>query len=365
MKLLILSDLNSIHTKKWIAAIANRGVEIAAFGFGKPQDDFYEQFDNVKTHHGEFQNQYGKSGLKKMRYLKKIGHLREIAADFKPDIVHAHYATSYGLLGTYLKHNHFLISVWGEDVFSFPKESFAKRILFKRNLRKAKALFSTSKVMAIETKKYTNKEVNVVPFGVDVDRFKNLNLEKTTDRIVIGIVKTLEDKYGISFLISAFNQVVNKNKNQSFELLIVGKGRKEEELKEQVRQLNLTDKVNFTGAVSHGSVPTYFNKMDIVVIPSTVDGESFGVAAVEASACEKPVIVSNVGGLPEVIIEGETGLICPPKNADCLAEKIDLLVHDQVLRDRLGKKGRQNVLENYAWEKNVDLMMEHYQKVLS
>jgi glycosyltransferase involved in cell wall biosynthesis len=363
LKLLLLSDLNSIHTKKWVKAIAQKGVEIQVFGLGRPTDDFYEQLNNVKVHHAEFTNQYGKSGVGKVKYLKVRKQLKEIAANFKPDLVHAHYATSYGLLGSLLGHKRYLISVWGEDVFSFPKESAVKKWIFKRNLRKAKGIFSTSKIMAKEAKLYTEKEVNVVPFGVDVNVFKKLESKTDGDNLTIGIVKTLEDKYGISYLIEAFNTVLRSHPNRQFELLIVGKGSKEKELKKQVNDLELDDFVVFAGAVSHSEVPAYFNKMDIVVVPSVNNGESFGVAAVEASACEKPVIVSDVGGLPEVVIDGETGLICPPKNSQCLADKIALLVTDKDMRQRLGKNGRKNVLEQYDWQQNVDLMMSHYIRI--
>lgn len=363
MKILLLSDLNSIHTKKWIKALSEKGIEIQAFGLGRPQDDFFDQFENVTVHHAEFTNQYGKSGLNKLKYLKVVKRLKQIEAAFSPDIVHAHYATSYGLIGTFLKHENFLISVWGEDVFSFPKESIFKKILFKRNLRKAKAIFSTSQVMAKEAEKYTEKKVNVVPFGVDVSVFRPDNQVIREEYLVIGIVKTLEDKYGIKFLIEAFSRVLKTNPSLSLKLLIVGKGRKEYELKSQVASLGIEKFVEFTGAVPHASVPSYFNQMDIVVVPSVLDGESFGVAAVEASACEKPVIVSNVGGLPEVVIEGITGLICEPRNATCLAEKMDLLIRDEHLRIQLGQNGRMHVLQNYDWNQNVALMVSYYNTI--
>lgn len=364
MKLLLLSDLNSIHTKKWVHALAVRGIEIEIFGLGKPMDDFYDDLENVKIHHAEFNNQYGKSGAKKMKYVSVYKQIRKIDKAFKPDIVHAHYATSYGLIGTFLNHKRYLISVWGDDVFSFPKESALKKLLLKRNFRRAKGLFSTSKIMAIEAKLYTDKKVHVVPFGVDLKAFKKMEVDRDESKIIVGIVKTLEDKYGINYLIDAFDKVVKEDTQQIFELLIVGKGSKEEDLKKQVVDLGLTNMVTFTGAVAHSAVPECFNRMDIVVVPSILDGESFGVAAVEASACEKPVVVSDVGGLPEVIIEGETGLICPPRDANCLADKIAYLAKDKTLRDQLGKNGRANAYKNYDWVQNVDLMMSHYERIL-
>lgn len=361
MKLLLLSDLNSIHTKKWVRGLSESGIEIFVFGIDSLKSDYYEQFDNVQCYsYGIDVNSSAKSS-----YLKSKSELRRICAEFKPDIVHAHYASSYGLLGSFLKHKAYFISVWGSDIFDFPKDSFIKKAIIKRNLRKAKVICSTSEVMARETNKYTKKAVHVVPFGVDIDHFKSTHKEVNSNQLVFGIVKTLEDKYGISFLIDAFDLLLKDDPSKKHSLLIVGGGSKEKELKAQVSKLGLDDQVEFTGSVKHEEVAEYFNKMDVVVIPSTLDSESFGVAAVEASACEKPVIVSNVGGLPEVIIENQTGLVAQPKNAVDLFEKMKVLVESPEKILEFGKAGRENVIEKYTWSDNVLTMIGLYQEELN
>jgi len=359
MKLLLLSDLNSIHTKKWVKGLSEHGIEIFVFGIDALKSDYYEQFDNVHCY--SFGLNVGTSS--KSSYLKSKSELRRICNEFQPDIVHAHYASSYGLLGSFLKHPSYFISVWGSDIFDFPKDSFIKKLIIKRNLRKAKVICSTSEVMARETNKYTNKPVHVVPFGVEIDHFKSTGKAINSDQLVFGIVKTLEDKYGISYLIDAFDLLLKSDPSKKHQLLIVGGGSKERELKEQVSRLNLMEHVTFVGPVQHSEVPSYFNLMDVVVIPSTLDSESFGVAAVEASACEKPVIVSNVGGLPEVIIENKTGLVAQPKNAQHLFEKMKILVDSPEKIAEFGKAGRANVIEKYTWSDNVLTMIDLYQEV--
>lgn len=366
MKLLFLSDLNNIHTKKWISALSQHNIEILAFGLSAPTDDFYIKYPNVKLIYSNFTGLYGDSKLSKIKYLKVLPQLKKAYKTFKPDIVHAHYSTSYGLLGALLKHNPYLISVWGEDVFSFPRESKMKYILFKWILKKADYIFSTSEIMAVETSLYTDKKVEVVPFGVDMDFFKPIStVEKPKNDITIGIVKTLEPKYGIKYLIEAFDIIKKKYNSYKLKLIIVGSGSKEEELKQQVKNLGLENQIEFTGRVDHHKVPEYFNKMDIVVVPSVKRGESFGVAAVEASSCEKAVIVSNIGGLPEVIINNKTGLLSEPKNSQDIADKISFLIDQPEKRFEMGKAGRFNVEEKYKWEDNVRLMITHYKQILS
>jgi len=98
--------------------------------------------------------------------------------------------------------------------------------------------------------------------------------------------------------------------------------------------------------------------LDIYVAPSLE--ESFGVAVLEASACNKPVVVSNVGGLPEVVDNGITGFIVEPMNPNDLATAIEKLVRNPSLRLEMGRKGREKVFEEYEWNKCVSAMIEHY-----
>ena len=94
-----------------------------------------------------------------------------ILKTFKPQLLHANYATSYGLLGAMTGFHPFVLSVWGSDVFTFPKKSFAHKMLFKYNLNKADKILSTSRFMSQEISKYTSKKIEITPFGVDLEKF--------------------------------------------------------------------------------------------------------------------------------------------------------------------------------------------------
>jgi glycosyltransferase involved in cell wall biosynthesis len=88
------------------------------------------------------------------------------------------------------------------------------------------------------------------------------------------------------------------------------------------------------------------------------------VAIIEASACEKPVVVSNEGGLPEVVKDGETGFVVPPKDPRATAMAIEKLMLDKELCIKMGKKGRKRVMKLYNWDDNVDLMISIYQGLI-
>ena len=234
------------------------------------------------------------------------------------------------------------------------------------NLYRADKILSTSHVMVLETKQYTNKEIHVTPFGIDLSKFKKMEFHTdfSPETIVVGTVKTLSSKYGIDYLIKAFKIVKENNSDLSLKLMIVGDGEDKIKLVNLCRNLNISDDVVFVGKVNNNLVPNYLNVIDIYVALSTLESESFGVAIVEASASEKPVVVSNVGGLPEVVANNKTGFVVESKNPQEAAKKIEKLILDKALRVKMGKAGRERVKELYNWEENVSLMVATYSKLI-
>lgn len=367
MKVLLLSDAYSIHTIKWAKSLSKKGIEIAIFSlnYNENEGNPYQHNNNIKVYYCVDKNAKKRSsGFAKISYLKALPRLKQVIKEFKPDIVHAHYASSYGLLGALSGFNPYIISVWGSDVFDFPNISFLHKMVIKYNLSKADKILSTSKVMAIETNKYTDKEIVVTPFGIDLDKFKPLKVNSLFDKndIVIGTVKTLEEKYGIEYLIKAFAIVKDKHKYFPLKLLIVGAGSLSTALKKLTYDLGIEKDTVFTGKIAHELVPFYDNMLSVSV--SVSNSESFGVAVIEASACGKPVVVSDVGGLPEVVKDGITGIVVPPRNPEKTAEAIEKLVLDDSMRKQMGATGREHVAKFYDWNKNVEQMVDIYRGMI-
>lgn len=366
MKILLLADVNSSHTIKWATSLAKNNIEVTIFSLGELLIDDYKSYKNINIVVPNIAIINEEGALSKIKYLKVFPALKNLIKKYNPDILHAHYATSYGLLGAMSNFHPFILSVWGMDVFSFPQKSFFHRAILKYNLKKADKLLSTSHIMAKETSLYTNKSIEVTPFGIDLERFRPMeghNLFAQED-IVIGTVKTLEEKYGIEYLIKAFKIVSDKHQHLPLKLLIVGGGSLENNLKQLVKQLDIEGKTLFTGKIPFVAMPEYHNMLTISVSVSVSDSESFGVAIIEASACAKPVVVSNVGGLPEVVADGITGIVVPPRDVEATAAAIERLVLDQTLRMRLGSAGRERVNRLYNWNDNVAQMIGLYKAIL-
>ncbi len=364
MKLLLLSDPNSTHTIKWAKSLAKNNIEIVIFGLGDLYVKDYEGISNINIQMLNLKFSKNENSLFKVKYFKALPIVKKIIKNFKPDIVHAHYATSYGLIGALSGFHPYIISVWGSDIFSFPLKSPIHKMILQYNLKKADKILSTSHIMAKETKKYINKDIEVTPFGIDLEKFKPMEVESLFDKndIVIGTVKSLEKKYGIEYLIRAFKIVSDKYADLPIKLLIVGGGSLENKLKKITKELKIESKTIFTGKVTFNDVPKYQNMLSVFVALSY--NESFGVAVIEASACEKPVVVSNVGGLPEVVEDGVTGIVVPPGNPEKTAEAIEKLILNENLRKKMGKKGRERVKKYFNWDDNIRQMIRIYKNLL-
>ena len=159
-------------------------------------------------------------------------------------------------------------------------------------------------------------------------------------------------------MIEAFKILSDKYKELPLKLLIVGGGSLDMKLKQLVKALNIEDQTIFMGKVPFDDVPTYHNMMSVSVFVSNT--ESFGVSIIEASACAKPVVVSDVGGLPEVVEDGISGFVVPPRNPEATATAIEKLILDKDLNNKIGKAGRQRVEKLYNWTNNVNHMLNIY-----
>lgn len=366
MRVLLLAIPGSSHTLKWARALSKKGVKIAVFGLHDYNRDAYKNYPAIDLLSDEIAGA-DTTFIRKIyrpHYTTLLPRLRRTIREWKPDILHAHYATSYGLLGALAGAHPFIISLWGTDVFTFPNKSYFHKKLIEFNLSRADKILSTSHVMAAEAQKYTTKNIEITPFGIDMERFKPLPVESlfSPGDIVIGTIKTLESTYGIEYLIGAFKIVADKYPRLPLKLLIVGGGSQEKYLKRLTREYDIDKQTLFTGHIAFDDVPRYHNMLSVFVALS--NSESFGVAVLEASACEKPVIVSNVGGLPEVVEDGTTGIIVPPRDSESAASALERLLFDEDLRRKMGKAGRDRVRRLYNWENNVQQMLSIYQLVL-
>lgn len=361
MKIVLLSAASSIHTVRWANGLSGAGHKVHVISQHPLEDPFDPA---VEVHILQFRGALG--------YFTIVPAVRKLMKEIHPDIVNAHYASGYGTTARLVGYRPWVLSVWGSDVYDFPHKSFVHKWLVKKNLLGADAIASTSRCMAEETRSLAPKlgDIDITPFGVTMDAFQSNATESAIHKtpLVIGTVKAMKPVYGIDILIQAYALLVNRLKSYErgdapdLELRLVGGGDQTGDLKNLADTLGVSDSVKFVGRVPHKKVPDELAKLDIFVALSR--SESFGVAAIEASAAGRPIVVSDAGGLSEVTVVGETGFVVPRENPEAAAAALEQLVLDPELRYRMGIAGQSHVAQNYSWTACIQTMLGVYEKTI-
>lgn len=357
MRILFVSAANSSHTVKWVNILARRGhqVVLASQIDHRAEKDAIDPLVRV-----EYLQYPGSLG-----YYRNAAQLRELAAATLPDVVNAHYATGYGTLVRRARVKPLLLSIWGSDVYEFPNKSRFHRGLLEANLSYAQAIASTSLIMAKEAEPYMKNgtPVFITPFGVDTRLF--CPVPRTgQEEFVVGTAKRLEPESGVDILLKAFRlfrtQVRIKNPAGRLRLRIYGNGSEYAPLMGLAREILILDDTEFFGQIANNAVAEAFAGMDVVCLPSV--RESFGVAAVEAMACGRPVITSGADGFLETVENDVTGIILPNLNETLLADAMLKLYSDPLLRRAMGESGRRRAVVLYSLEecaRGMEEALEH------
>ncbi len=354
-KICLLAGASSVHTMRWANAFVDRGFDVHLISLHKPLVGYDPR---VNMHLISLPPTIG--------YFWCWSRVRRLLREIDPDILNTHYASGYGTLGRLAGFRPCVLSVWGSDVYEFPDKSRFHRNILLKNLKFADHLCSTSNVMADRVRQVWPEAspISVTPFGIECDRFAPRPQSERGGFVTIGTVKTLAPKYGISTLIRAFAsaraQIATRcpDLSERLRLRLVGDGPQRAELERLASDLGVLDVTTFVGKVPHASVPDELAKLDVYCAFSEYESESFGVAIVEASACELPVIVSRVGGLVEVTRHMETGIHVNRGDVEQAASAIARLAEDEDLRCQLGKAGRRFVSSNFDWNENVDRLLD-------
>ena len=226
MKVLMVADARSVHTRRWAVSLYSRGIDIVLFSLYPSPDDFFEARGIPFYYYDVFtykrKNSIPVAG-RLLRHFQAVRVLKALIRKEQPDILHAHYATSFGLVAALAGFHPFIVSVWGSDVYEFPEQSSINRLSVKYILNRADKVLSTSNIMARRTALFTSVPISVTPFGVDTALFSRIPV-KQDGTFVVGNVKTLSPKYGIDVLIRSFKSVREHNPELKTVLTIVGEG---------------------------------------------------------------------------------------------------------------------------------------------
>jgi glycosyltransferase involved in cell wall biosynthesis len=268
------------------------------------------------------------------------------------ELIHAHWVLPQGMLAVLAGRGKVLCTAHGGDLFGL--RSLLSGWFKRWTLRRVACLTVVSEALADEALRngIDPERVQVAPMGVDLcSTFTPAEVEDQ-EGVTLLFVGRLVAKKGVATLIDALPEILKRHPDTR--LRIVGDGPERARLEAQVRTKGLGEAVEFSGAVANRRLPEVFRASTVVVFPSIVaedgDREGFGLVAVEALGCARPVVASDLPAMREFLRDGETGLVTRAGDAHSLASAVSRLLDDPALRRRLGEAGRRHVLGHYDWE---------------
>jgi glycosyltransferase involved in cell wall biosynthesis len=352
LRLCLLADAGSVHTDRWARHFAGRGYDVHVFSLRAGS------IPGVFVHH-LVPLWPGKSG-----YPTVVFRLREMLRHLRPDLVHAHYLTSYGLLGVLAGVRPLIVSMWGSDVLDFPFKSPLHRRIVQWVLHRADMLMSTSEAMARTVKPWlaAGQTVHVTPFGVDTTLFHPA-AALAEDPIVIGTAVHLIERKRIDLMLRAVATIAARPGAPDLRVLIAGGGVEQPALERLAVELGLQDRIEWLGWCDDAALADAVRRFSLMVVPSRQ--EAFGVVALEAAASGVPIVATRVDGFVESVAEGVSGVLVPPEDESALTAALTDLIADGEKRRAMGRSARDWVCRTYAWELTTARMERLYQALLS
>ncbi len=233
------------------------------------------------------------------------------------------------------------------------------------SLKLADGIYSSSSHSALVCKKHygLNKKIPVIHTGIDTSLFTPSDSRKIGTTVVF--VGRLSGTKGIKVLVQAGCRLIKKYPN--LKIKIIGKEHQEgvvAELKKIAKENSAENMLEFAGSVDRKDLPDILRNADIFALPSYYEGGP-GFAYLEAMSCGLPVIGCNKGGMTDVIKNGKNGFIIPPKNIGALVKVLDKLLKNPKLRDKLGKSGREFVVNNFDTKDCLKNIEKYYQIIIN
>lgn len=361
MKLCFLAAGDSSHSYRWISFFANQGHEIHWISL---TPGTYPTDDRIHFHN------IGGSRGKALDLVLAALRIRSLVRHIAPDILHAHYAGSYGLLGLIANRSPFVLTAWGSDILFAGRERL-KAAVIRRVLARADLITCDAQhmIQAMSKLDADRNKMRIIYFGVEADRFVPGEAEPEilqrwggVDRSVVISLRNLEPVYDIQTLLRAVPLL--RGSHPDLLVIIAGSGSLEGILKTQVADMGIADLVRFVGRYANTDLPRMLRSAQVYVSTSLSDA---GIAAstAEAMACGLPVVVTNTGENDLWIDDGQSGYLVSPRSPEELAQRVHELLGDAALRGKIGNRARQVIESRNNYHREMEKMAVYYAQLHS
>jgi glycosyltransferase involved in cell wall biosynthesis len=282
-----------------------------------------------------------------------------VLREFRPDLLHAHFATQGTAEARRLSSTlaiPFTFTAHRYDIYAKAPADLADRI----NAAAAVVTVSRANVRHL-TKTYdvSPRQLHVIPCGVDVGRFRPSPRRATCPQIVsVARLKPIKNH---TLLLEACALLATRG--VPFRCVLVGDGPARREVEETRERLGLEELVELAGVAEQGEVLRWWHSASVAALTSEYEG--MPVCLMEAAACGVPAVATAVGGIPELIEDGVTGLLAPADDAEAVAERLERLLVDPVLAARLGAAARKRAEREFSVSRQVDRLLAVWNGVLA
>jgi len=350
-RIILLGDGTSNHIIKWARDISGRGYEIVVVSCGGTA------IEGIETH------MFGGEPGGAKNFFRFLFAARAFIKKRAPSLVHAFQATGYGLWGaTRTAGCSRILTPLGSDITINGRKGWLNRAYLSFVLHRYDHYTTPSNFLKEDMARlfpFTESKTTVIPFGVELPEKGKEAVSQEPVRIVY--MKHLLPVYGPQVLIRALALI--RKESPAVHLDMYGHEYESGWVREMVREYGISELVSFRGWIDMDRIYECLQEYDFMVMPSL--SESFGVAALEAAAVGLPVVATRVGGIPEIVIDGETGLLVPADDPQSLAEAIRSLAGDVDLRKKMGLAARDRAGKYFRRRESVDQMIRLYETLIN
>jgi L-malate glycosyltransferase len=353
LKICYLANAQSIHTQRWARHFAGQGNQVSVVSFESGSIEGAEVIALPRV-----------ASDRRLNVLLNILRVRRLVDDIRPDILHAHYITSYGLVGALTGKHPYVATAWGSDVLIEPEKSWMYRQMVRFNLRRSDLITSMAPHMTdllVKRGYATIDKIIDLPFGVDTNVFNpDSRIRQHGDQAAI-VVSTRRPDYGmdVDTFVKAIPLILKAFENIRF--IITGEGPLRQSMEQLAGQLGVSGHIEFRGDITHKEMPALLGMADVFVSTSPSDGNNISLN--EAMACGAFPIATDIPANRAWIEPGKNGLLYPCREVDQLADKIIEAVRRPDWRQVVIPHNWDIIREKASWQHSMAKMKSHYHRL--
>lgn len=354
VKICYLANAQSIHTKRWAQHFSKLGHQVTVISFDSGEIESAEVIALPPRATG-----------RRLNILLNIPKIRQLADQLRPDILHSHYVTSYGLAGALTGKHPYVATAWGTDVLIEPEKSWMYRQVVRFALRRADLVTSMAPHMTdllIRRNYVKPDDVITLPFGVDMDVFNPGRRTRSHGSKPSIIVSTRRPDHGmdVDTFVRAIPAVVREIENVQF--IMTGEGPLRQNMIQLAEKLGIKNQIEFRGEISHQEMPKLLGNADVFVSTSPSDGNNISLN--EAMACGAFPVATDILANRAWIDPGKNGLLYPCRDVDHLAERIIEALRQPDWRQAVMAGNWDIVREKASWANSMEEITKHYNRLL-